>query len=299
MTTQYWGIDLGGTKIEGTVLASTDRVEPLCRIRIPTQAENGYEHIISRVVELTRQMIATVGTQPRRMGFGTPGVLDPTSQTLKNSSTTCYIGRSLKQDLEAALGVEAVLANDANCFALAEARLGAGRGAECVFGVILGTGVGGGVVLGGAVRHGCQGIAGEWGHNVVDTDGPQCYCGRRGCVETFLCGPALEQYYAQLSGHRLPLAEIVQRSGNSSDPHAEATMCRMLTYFGRSMAQVVNILDPDAIVLGGGVSNVERLYSEGVAEIARNVFSDRLETRILRNELGDSAGVFGAAMLVA
>jgi len=297
MSDQYWGIDLGGTKIEGAVLTSTETPDPLCRIRIDTQAEGGYEHIIGRIGYLVEEMSAATGTRPERIGFGTPGVLDPRTQTLKNSSTTCYNGRPLRKDLEAALGVPAVLANDANCFALAETRLGAGRDAETVFGIILGTGVGGGVVIDGRVLYGGQGIAGEWGHNELDPEGPRCYCGRNGCVETFLSGPALEQQYAALSGQRLPLPEIVQR--RESDPHAQVTLEHLVSCFGRAVAYLVNILDPHVIVIGGGVSNVDLLYTEGVREVARHVFNNRLETRIAKNELGDSAGVFGAAMLVA
>jgi len=295
----YWGIDLGGTKIEGAVLTATDRAAPLCPIRIPTEAHGGYEHILHRVQDLVRRMSAEVGVRPGRIGFGTPGVLDPRSRTLKNSSTACYQGKPLKRDLEALLGVPVVLANDANCFALAEARLGAARGAGCAFGVILGTGVGGGIVMNGAVHHGCQGIAGEWGHNVVDSSGERCYCGRRGCVETFLCGPALESFYERRSGSRRPLADIVRLHHQGGDPDADATVERLITYFGRSLAMVINILDPDVVVLGGGVSNVELLYDRGVAELARHVFNDTLETRVVKHELGDSAGVFGAAMLVA
>lgn len=292
-----WGVDLGGTKIEGAVLPAANALQPLCRLRIPTEADRGYEHIIQRVVGLIDQMTVKCGSRPERVGFGTPGVLDPASQTLKNSSTTCYIGRPLKRDLETALGVPVELANDANCFALAEARLGAGRDARCVFGVIMGTGVGGGIVLDGNVRHGCQGIAGEWGHNVIDADGPPCYCGKHGCVETFLSGPALESYYAGICGKRRQLPDIVRRRG--TDPCATVTVARLLTYFGRSLAQVINILDPDVVVLGGGVSNVDPLYTEGLAQVADNVFNDALQTRIVRHELGDSAGVFGAAMLVS
>lgn len=297
MGQHYWGIDLGGTKIEGAVLASATSPSPLCRIRIPTEAQGGYQHILSRVRGLVDRMQAETGLKPERIGFGTPGVLDPQRSTLKNSSTLCYNGQPLKRDLERLLEVPAVLANDANCFALAEARLGAGAGAETVFGVILGTGVGGGVVIGGHVLDGTQGIAGEWGHNVVDASGPRCYCGRCGCVETFLCGPALERFYAGLCGTTRPLPEIVSR--RAEDAAAEATVSRLLTYFGRSLAQVINVLDPHVVVLGGGVSNVEALYTEGLGEVARHVFNDRLETRIVRHALGDSAGVFGAAMLVA
>ena len=297
MAEQYWGIDLGGTKIEGVVLGGTDAPGPLCRIRIRTEADRGYRHVLGRIAELLQAMEAEVGTAPARLGIGTPGVLDPQNSTIKNSNTTCLIGQPLQRDLEAELEVPITLANDANCFALAEARLGAGRAAETVFGVILGTGVGGGVVVGQRALYGCQGIAGEWGHNLLEPQGPKCYCGRRGCVETILSGPFLERFYAECSGEHRALPEIAAR--RADDSHAAATMERLATYFGRAISSVINILDPDVVVLGGGVSNIEILYEEGVRETARHVFNNRLETRIVKNELGDSAGVFGAAMLVA
>ena len=299
MSEEYWGIDLGGTKIEGVVLTSTREPATLCRLRIETQSARGYGHIVARIGHLVERMRTETGTRPRRVGIGTPGVLDPRSRTLKNSNTTCLIGRPLQRDLERELDAEIVMANDANCFALAEARLGAGRGAQTVFGVIAGTGVGGGIVTGGEVLYGCQGIAGEWGHNILVPDGPPCYCGRRGCVETILSGPALEGHYASLAGSRLRLPEIVERGTGSGDPHAEATMERLVVHFGRALAYVINILDPHIIVLGGGVSNIDLLYTRGVREVRRHVFNDRLETRIVRHALGDSAGVFGAALLVA
>lgn len=294
----YWGIDLGGTKIEGVVLAEGE-AEPRCRIRVPTEAEQGYQHIVGQIGRLVQQMQAHTGLQPATIGVGTPGVLDPQTQTLKNSNTLCLNGQPLKADLERALGVPLELANDANCFALAEARLGAGKGAETVFGIIMGTGVGGGVVVRERVLYGCQGIAGEWGHNVLDEQGPACYCGKRGCVERFLAGPALQEYYAGLAGESLPLAEIVRRYEQGTDAHARATVERMIAYFGKAIAYLINILDPHVIVIGGGVSNVGLLYREGVQAARPYVFNNRLETRVAKNLLGDSAGVFGAAMLVA
>lgn len=294
----YWGIDLGGTKIEGVVLAEGE-AEPRCRIRVPTEAEQGYQHIVGQIGRLVQQMQAHTGLQPATIGVGTPGVLDPQTQTLKNSNTLCLNGQPLKADLERALGVPLELANDANCFALAEARLGAGKGAETVFGIIMGTGVGGGVVVRERVLYGCQGIAGEWGHNVLDEEGPACYCGKRGCVERFLAGPALQEYYAGLAGESLPLAEIVRRYEQGTDAHARATVERMIAYFGKAIAYLINILDPHVIVIGGGVSNVGLLYREGVQAARPYVFNNRLETRVAKNLLGDSAGVFGAAMLVA
>jgi fructokinase len=294
---RYWGIDLGGTKIEGAVLASTERPEPLCRIRVPTESEGGYGHIIDQVALLVDKMRAETGQSPQAIGMGTPGVLDPKTGTLKNSNTTCLNGQPLQDDLQKALGLEVRLANDANCFALAEARLGAGRGAETVFGVIMGTGVGGGIVIDERALYGGQGIAGEWGHNLLDAAGPDCYCGRKGCVETLLSGPALERVYAGLAGEERSLADIAAR--RVEDAHAAATLDHLLDYFGQAMACLINILDPHVIVLGGGVSNVDLLYSEGPTYVAKYVFNDRLDTKIVQHELGDSAGVFGAAMLVA
>ena len=299
MADLVWGIDLGGTKIEGVVLPSRGSAEPLCRLRLPTGAEGGYAGVRRRIRELVEGMKAEVGEAPRAMGIGTPGVLDPETGLIKNSNTTCLIGEPLRDDLQKELGVDIELANDANCFALAEASLGAGRGAETVFGIIMGTGVGGGVVVDGRVLYGCQGIAGEWGHNLLDPGGPDCYCGRRGCVETFLSGPHLERFYEQAAGRRRSLREIVDLHRMGSDPHATATVERLLDYFGRALAVVVNLLDPHVVVLGGGVSNVDLLYSEGPGRLAQWMFNDRCETRIARNRLGDSAGVFGAAMLVA
>ena len=227
---------------------------------------------------------------------------------VKNSNTTCLNGRPFRSDLAAALGVGSSIAfaNDANCFALAEAQYGAIRGARVAFGVIMGTGVGGGIVLreGGAAGEGGEprawdglhGIAGEWGHVVLDASAPRpCYCGRRGCVETFLSGPALEAAYAERAGVRRSLAAIA--AARDVDAHARAVLEEMIANFGRAVATVINILDPDAIVLGGGVSNLEVLYEEGPASVARWVFNDELRTPIVKNALGDSAGVLGAALL--
>jgi len=299
MDTHYWGIDLGGTKIEGVILPSTTTPDPLCRIRLDTEADKGYDHVVGRICLLVEQMSQESGLRPEAIGMGTPGMLDTRTHTVKNSNTTCLIGQPLQHDLEKVLNTSVTLANDANCFALAEARLGTAQGAETVFGVIMGTGVGGGVVFQDRALGGCQGIAGEWGHNVLDPGGPDCYCGRKGCVETFLSGPFLQKYYTSLAGHILTLPEIVQRHARGDDPHARATMAHLTACFGKALACVINILDPHTIVLGGGVSNIDLLYTEGVREVERHVFNDRLETRIVKHKLGDSAGVFGAAMLVA
>ncbi|MGY8824682.1 MAG: ROK family protein [Candidatus Latescibacterota bacterium] len=299
MSEHYWGIDLGGTKIEGVVLTSTDEPAPLVRLRVPTEAARGYEHVIGQFRQLVDEMAAEIGARPARIGICTPGVIDPHTGNLKNCNATCLNGQPLARDIAEALAVEIITSNDANCFALAEARLGAARGAETVFGVILGSGVGGGIVVGNQALYGGQGIAGEWGHNLLDPSGPDCYCGRKGCVETILAGPFLERYYAELAGGNRLLSEIVERAERGVDEAAISTIDRLVTYFGRGIASVINVIDPHVVVLGGGVSNIDVLYSRGVEEAARHVFNYRMDTRIVRHELGDSAGVFGAAMLVA
>lgn len=295
-----WGVDLGGTKIEGVVLqlSGGDRseFEVLSRKRIPTEQAGGYEHILSRIDLLVRELEAEVGRSRGVIGIGTPGVSDPKTGLHKNSNTLCYNGRPLHLDLHKVLNTQVNIANDANCFALAEATLGAARGAECVFGVILGTGVGGGVILNGKARHGHHGIAGEWGHNVLIPDGPMCYCGKRGCVESIISGPALERYYQERTGSKIPLSEIASRA-DEGEAEASYVLNRLSECFAQAIAVVINILDPDAVVLGGGVSNIPLLYSRGVQLLTHYVFCDTVETKIVQNSLGDSAGVFGAAML--
>ncbi|MBC7923076.1 MAG: ROK family protein [Ferruginibacter sp.] len=298
-----WGIDLGGTKIEGVVLNPTPGIpRVLSRLRIPTEADRGYEHIIGQIGKLIGLLSAETGLRPDRIGIGTPGALDTHTRTLKNSNATSLNGQPFGQDLERALGLPFVIANDANCFALAEARMGAvaeaAPEAPVVFGVIMGSGVGGGVVVDGQVLNGRHAIAGEWGHNFLDESGGPCYCGKVGCVETVLSGPSLQRYYQSVSGQFRKLPEIVERHRQQNDPHATATVQRLTHFFGLGLSVVVNLLDPDAIVLGGGVGNVDLLYTEGVAELRKFVFNSRLDTLVLRPKLGDSAGVFGAALLV-
>ena len=293
---KLWGIDLGGTKIEGVVLPDPESIEPICRLRVPTEADQGYEHILGQIGRLLDQMIAATGERPEVVGVGTPGVIDPVTGRMKNSNTTCLNGMPLDVDLAAWSEHRYVFANDANCFALAEATLGAGKGSATVFGVIMGTGVGGGVVVNGQVLGGAQGIAGEWGHNVLDPDGFQCYCGRSGCVETVLSGPALQRWHTKQTGTEISLPEIV-RLAESGDSGALATLEHLYDRFGEGISVVVNILDPQAVVLGGGVSNVPGLVERGRAALAKYVFNSRVDTQILAASLGDSAGVFGAAML--
>ncbi|MFY0654484.1 MAG: ROK family protein [Cyclobacteriaceae bacterium] len=298
------GIDLGGTKIEGVLLnLEGEGYEVIERLRIATENENGYEHIVRQIVKVVRQLESNCNIQLSTLGIGTPGTLDPASQTLKNSNTTCLNGQPLKQDLETALGFDIQMANDANCFALAEATLGIVKEktpeAEVVFGVIMGTGVGGGVVINGKVRNGKQGIGGEWGHNFLDYSGGDCYCGNVGCVEKVISGTALEKYYHEISGTKKNLKEIMRAFESGSDSNAKETVDRLLNFFGKGLASVINVLDPDAVVLGGGVGNIDLLYNLGAKNVEDYLFNNKLETPILKPKLGDSAGVFGAAMLVS
>lgn len=287
------GIDLGGTKIEGIVLAADGTT--IARERVPTERERGYAHVVERVAALVERLGAHA-PGVRRVGVGTPGSRSARDGTLKNSNTTCLNGRPLLDDLRRRLGLEVVLENDANCFALAEVHAGAARGARVAFGVILGTGVGGGLVVDGRLWSGPQHVAGEWGHHRIADDGPACWCGQRGCVEAFVSGPALERGYAAAGGAPGDAAAIAARAA-AGEAIARDVLARWAERVGRALANVVNVLDPDVIVLGGGLSNLACLHTAGVAAVARYVFNDELRTRIVRNALGDSAGVVGAAWL--
>jgi fructokinase len=287
------GIDLGGTKIEGVVLG--DDLSVVARKRIATERDGGYAHILERIVQLVELVPLVPGCGV--VGIGTPGALTRRG-TLKNSNTTCLNGMPLAADLERMLGLRVRLENDANCFALAEALAGAGRGHELVFGVILGTGVGGGIVVRGSVWPGPQHIAGEWGHHAIDPSGPRCYCGQRGCVETLLSGPALEAAYRAAGGANGVAAGEVAARADAGEAAAARVFAAYLTHFGRALANVISILDPSVVVLGGGLSNLDALYSRGRDEVARRVFNDELATPIVKNMLGDSAGVIGAALLI-
>lgn len=305
------GVDLGGTKIEAVVVElGAERPAPLARVRVATERARGYEHVLEETRSIVLEVARQAGVDPRAtpIGVGMPGGTttlreDGTRSNVllvKNSNTTCLNGRPFRAELTAALGRPVAFANDANCFALAEATWGAARGARVSFGVILGTGVGGGLVFAtsGAPRpwDGAQGIAGEWGHVVLDPDGgPPCYCGKRGCVETYLAGPHIEAEYARRAGARLPLAEIAARA--EADAIARELLGERIELFGRALATVIDIVDPDVVVLGGGVSNLDALYTEGPRAVARWVFNDELTTKIVKHALGDSAGVLGAALL--
>lgn len=288
------GIDLGGTKTEGIVMADDGAI--LARIRKPTPSALGYQAILANIVTLVGELEQQAG-HACPVGIGTPGAISAVTGRMKNSNTTCLNGQLLLDDLRAALQRPLRIANDANCFALSEARDGAGAGAQVVFGVIMGTGVGGGVVVNGQLIEGLQHIAGEWGHNTLEPEGSPCYCGRRGCVETLISGPALAQDYHRHGGDPGVDARHLVALANRGDVLAVATLQRFLERFGRALATVINILDPHVVVLGGGLSHIAQLYNEGTAAVARHVFNDELRTRIVPNRHGDSSGVRGAAQL--
>jgi predicted NBD/HSP70 family sugar kinase len=280
------GIDLGGTKIEALALDVAGREVFRKRVLTP---RGDYAATLAAVASLVSE--AGAGT----VGVGIPGALSGINGLVKNANSTWLIGRPLRQDLERALGREVRLENDANCFALSEAIDGAGAGAPVVFGVILGTGVGAGIVVNRQVLIGRNAIAGEWGHNplplpsAADLPLPQCYCGRAGCIETYLSGPGLERDHAHLTQKTMTARDIAAGDGPALERYIER--------LARSLAGVINILDPDVIVLGGGLSNVERLYTDVPRRWTRHVFSDQVATRLVRNAHGDSSGVRGAAWL--
>ncbi|MEM1407284.1 MAG: ROK family protein [Bacteroidota bacterium] len=300
MNNTIWGIDLGGTKIEGVVLDPNDN-SVVSRTRLATEADQGYEHVLQRIKLLIDQIAQDVGHHPARLGIGTPGAIDPHTHLLKNSNSTALNKKPFKKDLEQVLGIPIEMANDANCFALAEARMGIVQEinpkAKVVFGVIMGTGVGGGVVVNGQIINGNQGIAGEWGHNFLDESGGQCYCGKIGCVERIISGTSLERYYHEISDEQLALKLIMQKY-QQGDKNARKTVERLIHFFGLGISSVINILDPEIIVIGGGVGNIDLLYTKGVEEAAKYTFNTRFDTKIVKPKLGDSAGVFGAAFLV-
>ena len=300
MSARYWGIDLGGTKIEGVILDETAR--PLLRHRIATGQEHGYAHILMQIRGLVETMTEKSGLdRPQMIGIGTPGRADGSDGVISNSNTLCLNGMLLKRDLQEVLGMEVLIENDDNCFVLAESMLGAGRdkmaqSGTTAFGIIMGTGVGGGIVCSGRLLRGFHGIAGEWGHNPVPGEGTACYCGRRGCVETVISGPALERHYTALSGLKASLQEIVSASGR--DEAARKTIDRLVLNFGVALGAVINMLDPDLVIIGGGVGNIRQLYTpEARRAIAANVFNHSFVIPLLPPLLGDSAGVFGAALL--
>jgi len=292
------GIDLGGTKME--IIALDPAGRELLRRRIPTPGD-GYQAILGAIASLVGWAENELGRQGT-VGMGTPGAVSRASGTLKNANTVCLIGQPILQDLERLLGRPVRMANDANCLALSEAVDGAGAGAEVIFAVILGTGIGGGIVVRGRVLTGTNAIAGEWGHNPLpwpcddERPGPDCYCGKAGCIETFLSGPGLSRDYGRTAGEPLEAPEIARRA-LAGDAACDTVLKRYEERLARALAHVINILDPDVIVLAGGLSNIGRLYENVPRLLGSWVFSDRVDTLLVPAKHGDSSGVRGAAWL--
>jgi fructokinase len=283
------GVDLGGTKTEIIVLDENLNVLERKRVSTPQNNYNEIIHTIETLVSEVSQNISDFS-----LGICCPGSISKQTGLIKNSNTQCLIGKSLKKDLEHKLQKTISIENDANCFTLSESKMGAGIGFNLVFGVILGTGVGGGIVINNILHCGRTNIAGEWGHHTLHQNGNSCYCGKSGCVETYISGPSLEKRWNKITGLTQSMPEIIN---NFDYAIGKQWKDEFLENFGYGLANVIDILDPDAIILGGGLSNIDFLYTEGTKSIYSKVFSDIVETPILKNKLGDSSGVFGAALL--
>jgi len=283
------GIDLGGTKTEAILL--DENLDVLERKRVSTP-HNNYQEILNSISSLVLDLSSNISDFS--LGICTPGTISKQTGLIKNSNTQCLIGKSLKEDLENKLEKKISMENDANCFTLAEATLGAVMDFSLVFGVIMGTGVGGGIVIDKKLHLGRTNIAGEWGHHTLQRNGNTCYCGKMGCVETYISGPSLEKRWTEMTGNSQTLSEIISNVDNDV---GQRWKYEFIENFGFGLANVIDILDPDVIVLGGGLSNIDFLYTDGIESIYTKVFSDMVDTPILKNKLGDSAGVFGACML--
>ncbi len=293
------GIDLGGTKTEAVLLDPGGAVVHRKRAPTPRHADADTEY--DGIVEAVTAMIGeTLAHCPRSgactVGVGIPGTINAESGLVQNANTTSLTDKPFQKDLEKRLGRPVGMENDANCFTIAEARQGAGQGYGLVFGIIMGTGCGGGLCINGELHRGRHLIAGEWGHFSVDPDGPVCYCGNPGCVETKISGGGVEKNYQRKFGRIMRMDQIT-KGYRQGDPDCRSIFEQFLEDYGRCLGGLISLLDPDAVVLGGGLSNIEELYSLGMEKVRRYAFHARVQTPILKNRLGDSAGVFGAAWI--
>ena len=285
------GIDLGGTKIETIILDSEGK--EIYRNRVLTLQERGYKAIVTTLAECYSNAVTFIMGKEHTFGIGTPGSISHKTGLMKNSNTLCLNEKPVLKDLERMINRPVAIENDANCFAMAEASVGAGKGYANVFGVIMGRGCGGGSVFNNTLLKGWQSLGGEWGHMTIDSNGPLCYCGKRGCVETYISGTGISNRYFDLTGKRLPTKHILDAET------AEAVTVKSMFFeqFGRALSNIISILDPDIIVIGGGLSNYPLLYSLGVEQVNNYIFGHELDTPIVQHKTGDSAGVIGAAWI--
>lgn len=300
---EFWGIDIGGTKIEAIALTDTAKPVVSCRMRVPTEYERGYEHLLGQIKLVYELMHKQTLTHPTRLGVSVPGCIDWTTQKIKNSFILDMNGKNLGADLTRLLKVPVVIENDANCLTLAETQYGAvaalAPGAQSVFGMILSKGAGGGWMFNGKIHKGRHNIAGEWGHNFLDISGGPCHCGKKGCVETIISGPALEEYYYDLTGEKKDIKYIYEKSQFGNDPSASKTIQRLVYYFGVAVSTIIHIVDPEVIVIGGELSHLHILYEEGSQAALSHIFNPQLETLFVKPKLGDAASVFGAAYVAS
>jgi fructokinase len=295
LTKFHIGIDLGGTKIEVAALNKAHDI--IFRERVETEANKGSEHILNQIFKAYQSATQYIKNATHSVGVGTPGSISIKSGLLRNSNTTCLNGLPLQKLIEKKLNTKLILENDANCFALAEAIMGAATNYNLVFGVIMGTGCGGGFVINKQLRIGPQLIAGEWGHSIINPMGPKCYCGKQGCVETYISGSGLENDIKKKLKQHITAKDFLNKKSYSQVE--KKIIDNFYYYFGLSLSNIINIIDPDVIVLGGGLSQQKELYSYGKQEVYKNIFSDYCMTPIIKNKLGDSAGVIGAALIGA
>lgn len=296
-----WGVDLGGTKIEAVVIDTKNNFNVIARERAETNANLGYEAVISNIKTLLDSVSDKTSIPYSRIGIGTPGSINPYTNNLRNCNSVYLNGKPFHKDLEKHIGVPVRITNDANCFAISEYKMGVVQDvapeAKVVMGVIMGTGVGSGIVVDGKIINGKNGLGGEWGHNYLDASGGKCYCGKVGCVETVIAGPSLERFYFEKTGEKKKLKYIVEDYRNGTSEASKETMERLFHFFPLAISSIINFLDPDVIVMGGGLGNIDEIYTEGLKKLPEFVFSDYIETKFLKPKHGDSSGVFGAALL--
>jgi predicted NBD/HSP70 family sugar kinase len=301
--TTYWGLDLGGENIEGIILASPNNPQVLARMRVPTEQEKGYQHVLERL-KLTYDIIRKqVGHTPLQIGVSVPGMVDLANKVHKNCSVTCLNNKNLKHDLQQLLNVEVLIENDGNCLVLAETKLGIVKekapDAVNVFGAIMSTGVGGGWMLHHKLFRGRHHLAGEWGHTVISHTGKKCYCGKYGCLETFIGAPALQELYFSITKQHASIKDIIQLSDALQTEARAEIVKHLLKYYALAISNIVHLIDPEVIVLGGELSHFPELFEEGKQQIGELIFDSKLQTTFLKARFRESSCVFGAALLAA